>query len=112
MRQLRQAEVEDLDATVPRHEEVLRLQVAVDDPFRVRRREASGDLSRVIERLTHRETSGCQALAKRFASQQLRYDVGRALFGTEVVDREDPRMVERRGGSRLLLESPQPVRVL
>ena len=35
-RQLRQAEVEDLDAPVPRDEEVLGLQVAVDDPLLVR----------------------------------------------------------------------------
>ena len=34
LRQLRQAEVEDLDAPVRRDEDVLRLQIAVDDALR------------------------------------------------------------------------------
>ena len=38
--QLGEAEVEDLDAAVARHEDVLRLQVAVDDPLVVRGRQA------------------------------------------------------------------------
>ena len=50
LRQLRQAEVEDLDAAVGGDEEVLGLQVAVDDPLVVRRGEALRDLERVVDR--------------------------------------------------------------
>ena len=53
--QLRETEVEDLDAPVLRQEQVLGLQVAVDDPLLVRRGEAPRDLHRVVDRLAHRE---------------------------------------------------------
>jgi hypothetical protein len=39
VRQLRQAEIQDLDAAVTGHEQVLRLEVPVHDAFLVRRRE-------------------------------------------------------------------------
>jgi hypothetical protein len=51
LRQLRQAEVEDLDVAVAPEHDVLRLDVAVRDPGFVRRRERVGDLRRNIERL-------------------------------------------------------------
>ena len=53
--QLGQAEVEDLDPPVLRHEHVLGLQVPVDDPLLVRGGEALGDLHRVVDRLARRD---------------------------------------------------------
>src|SRR5262245_65530882 len=47
--QLGEAEVEDLDPAVPGQEEVLRLQVAVDDPLVVGGGETARDLDRVLE---------------------------------------------------------------
>ena len=49
------------------------------------------------------------ALAQRLALEQLRDDVRRAVSRADVEDREDVRMVERRGGARLLLEAAQPI---
>jgi len=50
----RQPEVEDLDAPVARDEQVLRLQVAVNDPAIVRCAKPLGDLDRVVHSLAHR----------------------------------------------------------
>ena len=55
VRELREAEVEDLHAAVVRDEDVLGLQVPVDDPLLVRGREAVDDLERVVDRLARRE---------------------------------------------------------
>ena len=50
LRQLRQPEVEDLDAAVLRDEEVLGLQVPVDDALVVRGGETLRDLDGVVDR--------------------------------------------------------------
>jgi hypothetical protein len=92
--ELRQAEVEDLHAAVVRDEEVLGLQVAVDDPLLVGRREPLRDLARVVDRLPRRERAAGKLLSKRLALEQLLDDVRRAVVGAGVVDREDVRVVE------------------
>jgi hypothetical protein len=50
-RQLGNAEVENLDASILRDEHVVRLEVAVDDATIVRGGQAAGDLDRVVHRL-------------------------------------------------------------
>ena len=52
--QLGDAEVEDLQPSLLGDEEVLRLQVAMDDAFLVRSREALRELQGVVVRLLHR----------------------------------------------------------
>ena len=111
-RQLREPEVEDLDAAVFGDEEVLGFQVAMDDPLLVRRREPARDLGRVVEHLAYRDPASGQPLAQRLAFEELRDDVRRAVVFAEVVDREDAGMVQRRRRARLLLEPAQPVGVL
>ena len=71
VRQLRQPEVEDLDAAVLRHEHVLRLQVAVDDALLVRRGQAVGDLHGEVDGLAGREPAAGQSAAQRLAFEQL-----------------------------------------
>ncbi len=110
-RQLGQSEVEDLDSAVLRDEEVLGLQVAVDDPFLVRGRQALRDLPRVVERLAKREAPAGQLRAQGLAFEQLLHDVGRAVVGPDVVNRRDVGMVQEPRRLGLLLEPPQPVRV-
>ena len=110
--QLREAEVEDLDAPVSREEQVLGLQIPMDDPLLVRGGEPPRDLNRVVERLAHRNGAGGQARAQRLALEELGHDVRRAVLHAEVVHRRDPRMVEDAGGPRLGLEALEPVRVL
>ena len=109
--ELGQAEVEDLDAPVPADEDVLRLQVAVDDPLVVRGGEAVRDLDRVVEGLAHREGRAREADAQALAFEQLRGEVRPAVVVADVEDGEDVGMVE--GGHRLRfdLEAPQAVGV-
>ena len=62
---LRQPKVEDLDASVLRDEEVLRLQVAMDDALLVRGGEALRDLDGVVDRLARRESAPAERLPRR-----------------------------------------------
>ncbi len=97
----RQAEVEDLDAPVGGHEEVLGFQVPMDDSPLVRRCESEGDLPRDLERLALRKRAFLETLSKRLPLEQLHDCVGDAVGGADVVDRQDVRM--REGGDRLRL---------
>jgi hypothetical protein len=75
-----------------------------------------------IHGLARRKTALRDDLAPCLAFEQLEYDgrdrqsvAGRGRVvdakAADVVDREDVRVIERGRGQRLLLESPQPVRV-
>ncbi len=110
--QLGQPEVEDLDPAVPRHEEVLGLQVPVHDPLLVCRGEAPGDLNGVIDRLAARERAGAEALAQRLPLEKLGDDIRRAVDRADVVDGRDVGVIQGPGRPRLLFEPPQPIRVL
>ena len=112
LRQLGEAEVEDLDAPVLRDEDVLGLQVAMDDALLVRRREAVGDLRRVVDRPALRETPAGERRAERLPLEKLLDDIGRAVVAPDVVDRGDVGVVEDPGRLGLLLEAAQAVRVL
>ena len=79
LRELREAEVEDLDAAVLRDEDVLGLQVPVDDALLVRRGEAEGDLRRVVERAALGQPAARERGAQRLALEQLLDDVGGAV---------------------------------
>ena len=80
----------------------------MDDALLVRGGQAVRDLHGVVERLAHRQGAAAQALAQRLAFEQLRDDVGRAVVHADVVHREDVRVIQRRGGSRFLLEALKP----
>ena len=112
VRELGQAEVEDLHAPVARHEEVLGLQVPVDDPLLVRRREAVRDLQGVVDGLARREPPGRERRPQRLALEELLDDVRRAVVGADVVHGREVGMVQNAGCLRLLLEAAQPVGVL
>jgi hypothetical protein len=78
----------------------------------MRRREALGDLDRVVDRLARGKRAARQPRAQGLAFEQLRDDVGSAIVRPEIVDRGDVGVVQAAGGLRLLLEAPQPVRVV
>ena len=111
VRELGEAEVEDLHAAVVGDEDVLGLQVPVDDPLLVRGREAVDDLERVVDRLARRELAAREDRPERLALEQLLDDVGRALVRADVVDRGDVGMVQDARRLGLLLEPAQPVGV-
>ena len=83
----------------------------MDDALLVRGREALGDLERVVHRLLLRDRTRGELLPQRLAFQKLRDRVGDAVLGSEVEDREDVRMRQRRDRLRLALESRQRVGV-
>ena len=108
----REAEVEDLQPALPGDEDVLRLQVAVDDPLVVRGGQGLGQLHRVLHGLAHGQGARRQPLPQRLALEQLHDGVGRPGLAAEVVDREDARVRQRRHGFRLPLEAGEGLLVL
>ena len=109
--ELGQAEVEDLDEAVLRDHEVLGLQVAVHDPGAVRFREAVGGLRGDAEERSRRQGAVGQNLAQRSSLDELHRDELDAVRGADVVDRDEIRVVQRRGRARFLLEALQPLGV-
>ncbi len=67
---LRQSEVEDFQVTVVRDDEVFGLEVAVNDPLLVGRRQSAGDLAGEGHRLLRRDPSR-ELLAERLAFEEL-----------------------------------------
>ena len=110
--ELREPEVEDLQAPLARHEEVVRFQVAVDDAFVMRGGQSLGDLARIVDGFARRERGSAQPAPEGLALEQLRHDVRRALVRAHVVDRQDIGMIQLTGRARLLLEAMQPARIL
>ena len=108
LRQLGEAEVEDLGEPVPRDHHVLGLEVPVHDarrrgPWRGRRR--SGRRSRAAASAAARPSASSSRSVRPSTSSIAMYDV--AVRFADVVDGDDVGMVERRGGPRFLLEAPQ-----
>ena len=66
---------------------------------------------RVLDGLPHRQRACGQPVAKRLAFEQLRDDERRAVLGADVVDCQDVRVIERRGGLGFLREPTQPIRI-
>ena len=108
---LRQAEIENLDVVVLRHEHVLGLQIAVEDPPFVGGGEALRNLKGVVDRLVLGNRSGVELAAQSLSFQKLHDGVGDAAVVAEVVDREDVRMRKRRDRLRLSLEPGERLRV-
>ena len=116
LRQLRQAEIQNLDAPVFGDENILRLQVAVDDSLFMRRRQPVRYLYSILDRLTLGHGPAIQRRAQALALQKFgdkkRRAVALALVvGANVKHRENIRMVQRGYCPRLLLETAQAVGV-
>jgi hypothetical protein len=109
--QLRQAEVEDLDPFVGGDEQVLRFQIAMDNPLAVRRGEASRNGDGITDGLAHRDRAGDQALTQRLPFEQLRDDERGVPLDADVVHRQDVRVVQRGERAGLLLEALEPIGV-
>ena len=106
-RQLGEAEIEDLQPSLVRDEEVLRLHVAVDHAVLVRCRQTFRQVDGVTERRFQRQRLAVEALAQRRAVQQLRDDVRARSARPDVVHSENVRVVERTCRSRFLREPTQ-----
>jgi hypothetical protein len=95
-----------------RRDEVLRLQIAVREPFVVRGDETTGDLQCVVDRLPHRDWAAAQSFAQRFAVEQLHHRVGDRAGRTEIVNREDVRVRKNGDSLSLTLEAREPLRII
>jgi hypothetical protein len=83
----------------------------VNDPLRVSGGQAADDLQPDFDRLARRKRAAFEALAKGRTLEQLHRGVHDAVLASEVVDREDVRVRQRRDGSRLALETRERIGV-
>ena len=103
----RDAEVRHLQPAVAADDDVVRLDVAVNDPVAVGERERAQDLARIVDR----DRDRCRAVAdeqllERAPVEVLHRDVVGALGATAIEDRDDVRVVQPRGALRL---APEPL---
>jgi len=111
VRQLGETEVENLHPAVPRHEDVLGLEIPVDDALLVRGGQTLRELDRVVDRLARGEPPPRERRAQRLSLEKLGDHVRRAVVRADVEDRRDVRVVQESRRPRLLLEPPQAVRI-
>ena len=104
---LRQSEVENLYAVVAQHEDVFRLQVAMNNAFLVRGGQPLGDLQSVFNDPALRQRARVHAIAQRFAFQKLRHQEVHAVLRADVVDRHQVGMIECAEDAGFLLKALQ-----
>jgi len=109
--EFREAEVEDLNPPVFGDEQILRLEIAMNDSFFVRRCQSMRDLHGVVQRLAGGNGSATQTLAQRLALQQFGDDVRRTLARANVEHSQNVGMIQGSGGQRLLLKAAHAVGV-
>ena len=107
--ELREPEIEDLQVSELRHEEIRRLQIAMDDARFVRRGESVGEFDREIEKSFVVEA---EAVAQRVALEELHYEEWLAVDFVDLVDRADVRMIERRRRAGLALQTLDRRRIM
>src|ERR1700686_5373092 len=73
---------------------------------------AVGNLEGVIRGLAHWDWAFVQTLAEVFSLEQFGDNVGHSTLKADVVNGQDVRVVQRGGGSRLLFEAAQMIRIV
>ncbi len=107
---LRDAEVEQLDVRPPRRRrqqlDVVRLEIAVNDPLVVGGAERAADLIGDLGDLGRRDGAARDALVHRLAAEELHDEVGLPVGGlTEVEDLDDVLVPDGVDGARLVEEA-------
>jgi hypothetical protein len=74
--------------------------------------QSMNDLDRVVDRFANRQRAALKHLAERATFQQLGYQIRRAFECAEAVNDKNVGVVQSRSRLRLLLETPQPIRIL
>jgi hypothetical protein len=110
LRRLRQAEVEEFRAGFGEHD-VAGFETAMDDALPVRDFERGRDLRAVAKDLFERKRPALQAIGERLAFDQLHDDVVQPVVVTDVVQRADVRMIQRRDRLRFTIEAGMKLRV-
>ena len=98
-------EVEDLDLVLLGHHDVAGLEVAVDDAGGMGRGERVDDLAGVAQRARQRQARLRDHRVERAAAHQLHREVLADLGRPDVEDRDDVRVLQRRGELRFLDEA-------
>src|SRR5262249_6007751 len=119
LHQLCQTKIQNLGVAVGRYHDVFRLQIAVNDSSSVRLRQTVGDLREVLQQPLRFGSKSMDVTMERSAIDKLHGNVvnrrrsaffsDAALCFSDVVDRYDVWMVQRRSGSRLADKSGDPV---
>jgi hypothetical protein len=78
----------------------------MDDIRGMRRGERPDDLHRVIDRAIDRHRHIVRQTAQRHAIDEFHHNEIAVVDGIDIVDRDDVRVVQGRGGSRFLGEAP------
>ena len=94
LRQLREAEIQNLHLPSAGDEDICRLDVPVNDPLRVRRVQGVGKLDAQFQNLVRLEGLRADAVLQRFALQQLHGDEGPAFLLLHVVDGADVGVIQ------------------
>jgi len=100
LRQLGDPEVEDLRASVTHNEDVFRLEIPVDDPLLVRRRQPAGHLRTDLRRMDRTDFGTVQGRAL----EQLTHEKRDPVFDPDVEDCHDVWVIELARRARFLLE--------
>ena len=101
------AEVENLRIAAMGHEDVGRLDIAVDDALGVRGFKRIGELHTEAERVIEPERAAHEQVAEHVPLEQLHHDERRVAVLAQVVDGADVGMIQGRRGPRLALEAGQ-----
>src|SRR5262249_44666559 len=99
-----QAKIQNLGLASVSHEDIRRLDVAVDDVGAMRRIERIGDFDAQIDQSRYIQWLSANALPQRPAFQQFHRNEMLAFVFSNVVDRADIRMVQNRRGPRFTQE--------
>ena len=109
---LRQPEVEYLHLSVGRDFDVRGFQIAMDDATVVRRLDGLGNLRGDLECLLAGDGATRETIGKRLPFDQFQHEKRRCPGFDQVVDRGDPRVVQRGEHLGLAPQSFDPVRIM
>jgi hypothetical protein len=102
-----QAEIENFGAPALGHENILRLDIAVNDAFGVCRIQRVGDLDGQWQQLVEFHCPPINRMLERLSFQKLHGDEGAVVLLADVVNRANIRMIQGRSGLRFALKSGQ-----
>src|SRR2546425_2966616 len=103
--QFGQAKVQNLGLAASRHEDVRWLDIAMNDPLRVRRIQSISNLNSQLQHLLVGKRLAGDAMLERLSLQELHDDEGLAWLLLDLMNHADVGMVECGGGSGFALES-------
>ncbi len=96
---------------VRRHQDICRLDVAVDDALLMRIGECFAELNDILDRLAQRQPAGGDPIAQRSALNIAHDQEGRAILLADIVDRQDCGVLQPSDRVRFALEARVQLRI-